>query len=132
VSLMLTWLLMFCGLPRLRGFMEGLAYPTMESPGGGPGEAALRMLWQQNMVTPLENTPGVRAIQQADEGFRAMFKVMLKILPDLGQYSRTMFVAEGFNIPGTELLAAFLMLLGYLFAFLVLGYYLINVREVAG
>ncbi len=130
VSLMLTWVLAFCGLPRIRDFIEGLA--TSGIAGGGPGESFLRLIWQQNVVTPLEATPGVRAVQVTDQAFQVMFRGMLKILPDLGQYDRTMFVAEGFSIPGSELLAAGLMLIGYLFPFLVLGYYLINSREVAG
>ncbi len=133
VSLMLTWVLVFCGLPRIRGFIEGLSNPVaLDNPGGGPGESFLRLIWQQNIVTPLERTPGVRFVQYTDDAFRVMFKGMLNILPDLGQYDRTLFVAEGFNIPGTELIACVLMLIGYLFPFLVVGYYLINTREVAG
>jgi hypothetical protein len=43
-----------------------------------------------------------------------------------------MFVAEGFNIPNGYLITSLLLLLGYLFPFLLAGYYLLNAREVAG
>jgi hypothetical protein len=52
-------------------------------------------------------------------------------LPDLQQYDRTAFVTEGFDIPIDQLFAAFLQLLLYVFPFLLIGYYLLNGREIA-
>ncbi len=75
---------------------------------------------------------GVRIIRGIDETvFRRLFQGLLNIVPDLGQYDRTIFVAEGFNIPGSELFVNLVQLVGYLFVFLLVGYYLLNLREVA-
>jgi ABC-type transport system involved in multi-copper enzyme maturation permease subunit len=133
VSLLLTWLLMVCGLPQLREFIGVLAQPqTVDNPGGGPAEAMFRLLKHENLTKPLEQTTGVRILTTADQGFMYFFKIFLNLLPDLGQFDRTVYLAEGFDIPGGDLLTATLMLAGYLLPFLLVGYYLLNNREVAG
>lgn len=133
IGLMNTWLLLLCGLPFIRQYIAKLASPvdTITNPGGGPLQAGWRLLHGENMVSQLERTTGVQAILAGDIAFQYGFKWFLNLPPDLGQYWNTLYVAEGFNVPGTELLASVVMLLGYLFPFLLAGYYLINVREVA-
>ncbi len=134
VSLMLVWLFMILGTAPLRSFMETLIKPSdpVENPGGNIAESMWRMANRQALTTPLEDSQRTTSvIRGIDAVFQNFFKAVYNIIPDLGQYQRTMFVAEGFNIPGEELLASFLLMLLYLFPYLLLGYYLINVREIA-
>lgn len=134
VSLLFTWMLMFCGIHRIRTFIAVLTLPPEAgaNPGGGPFEAAYRLFREENLTKKLERTRGVEAIEFFDNIVRMFFRVLLSILPDLNQYDRTIFVAEGFNIAGGDLGLNCIMLAGYLFPFLLLGYYLLNGREVAG
>jgi ABC-type transport system involved in multi-copper enzyme maturation permease subunit len=135
VSLMLTWLLMICGLPRIRGFIETLTLPVdpTSNPGGGPLEAFLRLMRREALTTHLEPTRATSFLQSFDAYFfQYVFKGLYNIMPDLGQYERTQFIAAGFGIPGTELAMSCVILLLYLLPFLLAGYYLMNVREVAG
>jgi ABC-type transport system involved in multi-copper enzyme maturation permease subunit len=138
VSLLLTWMLMLCGLPRLRDYVLMLASANPEeNPGGGPGESMLRIFKHENLTTPLEENMLKKLVAGGsnwfsfDDAARLFFKGFHDILPNLGQYDRIAFVAEGFNIPGSELVMSFLLMLGYLFPFLVAGYYFLNSREVA-
>ncbi len=133
VSLLLSWTLLFCGIPRVRGFVQllGSAADPMTNPGGGPLESAYRLARNENMITPLERSRGVWMMEQTDDLFRWGFRRVLNVLPDLYQYNRSVYVAEGFNIAGSELLVSCILLAGYLFPFLLLGYYLLNSREIA-
>ncbi len=133
VSLMLSWFMLLCGIPKLRGFIKlvGSAFDPDENPGGGPMESVVRLLQNKSLTAPIEQTRGIRVLQWMDDVFRVLFNGLLAILPDLGHYTRTDYVAEGFNIPGTELAMSFLILVAYLFPFLLAAYYLLNAREVA-
>jgi ABC-type transport system involved in multi-copper enzyme maturation permease subunit len=133
VSLLLTWFMLLCGIPKLRDFIKlvGSAYDPEYNPGGGPTESIYRLLKNQNYTQPLEQSRGVWLMERLDDVFRLFFNGLLAIVPDLGLYARTDYVAEGFNIPGSELAMSLLILIGYLFPFLVAGYYLLNVREIA-
>src|SRR5262249_7810745 len=133
-----TWMLMLCGLPRLRDYVQMLASANPEeNPGGGPGESILRIFKHENLTTPLEENMLKKLVAGGgnwfsfDDTARVFFKGFHDILPNLGQYDRVAFVAEGFNIPGSELVMSFLLMVGYLFPFLVAGYYFLNSREVA-
>ncbi|MCS6976475.1 MAG: ABC transporter permease [Gemmatales bacterium] len=133
VSLMLSWFMLLCGIPKLRGFIKlvGSAFDPDNNPGGGPMESVYRLLQNKGLTAPLEESRGVHVLQVMDDAFRLLFNGLLAILPDLGHYTRTDYVAEGFNIPGTELAMSFLILLAYLFPFLLAAYYLMNAREIA-
>jgi hypothetical protein len=138
VSLLLTWMLMLCGLPRLREYVQTLtSLNPDENPGGGPFEAFIRIVKHENLTTPLEENMLKKIVAGGsnwfsfDDAARLFFKGFHEILPNLGQYDRVAFVAEGFNIPGNELVMSLLVMLGYLIPFLVAGYYFLNSREVA-
>jgi hypothetical protein len=140
VSLLLTWMLMLCGLPRLRDYVLTLTSDNPDiNPGGGPGEALMRAARWGNLTEPLEDTMLKKILVGStdnwlslDNIFRWFFKGFHDVLPNLRQYDRMMFVAEGFNVPGSDLAMSLLILMAYLFPFLVAGYYLLNSREVAG
>jgi ABC-type transport system involved in multi-copper enzyme maturation permease subunit len=136
VGLLLTWMVIMGGVPAVRGLVESMARqqpPTTTSPleSSGPTEAMYRLVRGDPPTTPLEQTRGVWVIRKSDNLFRYVYRGLSNVLPDLGQYYRSVFVEEGFNIPLDELFATFLLLLGYVFPFLVAAYYLLNAREVA-
>ena len=132
VGLLLTWMMMLCGTQLMRQFIQTLISPDPEiNPGGGPFEALVRLAQRENLTTPLEPTRGVWVIQHLDDAMRFLFKGYLYILPDLGLHWRTNYIAEGFDIPGGELLTALILLAAYIFPYLIAGYYLLTAREVA-
>jgi ABC-type transport system involved in multi-copper enzyme maturation permease subunit len=133
VSLMLTWFMMLLGVPVVRSSIKivASAFDPENNPGGGPMESVVRLMKGRSLTVPLEEGRGIWLILRVDDVFRILFNGLLAVLPDLGLYSRTDYVAEGFNIPGAELLMSLVILVGYLFPFLVAGYYLLNAREIA-
>lgn len=133
VSLMLVWLLMVLGQPTLREFVSSQTRPPdLDNPGGGPLEASIRLITRESLTTPLPETRANRLLQKVDEyAFRVFFQGLYRLLPDLGQFQRTTFVAQGFNIPADELGVSVVLLLLNVFPYLLVGFYLINVREVA-
>jgi ABC-type transport system involved in multi-copper enzyme maturation permease subunit len=99
--------------------------------GGGPSEAAIRLATNANLITPLDNTPGAQVAQSFDIGAQWVYRRILNMIPDVDRFDWSAYVAEGFNIPGMELVLSFLVLVGYLLPWMVLGYYLLKSREVA-
>lgn len=133
VSLMLTGMLLICGMPVVRAFIFQLTDSTNfeANPAGGPFESFYRLVNNTKISVTLEQNRGTRFIQASDFTLEKLFAALYRILPDLGVYDRSMFVAEGFNVPAGELGAALVLLLIYLVPYLIIGYYLINLREIA-
>jgi ABC-type transport system involved in multi-copper enzyme maturation permease subunit len=134
VSLLLATILIMGGQPKVLEYIQELSQPNdpIERPGGGTFQEMYRIIEKVNQVAPLADTTMTRVVQFADNyGSRFLFKAVYAILPDLAQYDRTAFVTEGFDIPADQLVAALLRLLLYVFPFLLIGYYLLNGREIA-
>jgi hypothetical protein len=134
VSLMLTVVLILLGQPRVLGYINEQSEPvdSINRPGGSTFEAALRLVERRNMVVPLAPTGMVKTAQLLDNYVsRYVFKFLAAILPDVAIFDRTIYVAEGFDIPPNELGATAVHLFLYLFPFLLLGYYLLTGREIA-
>jgi len=103
-----------------------------KNPGGGFAEAGYRLLSRQTLAAPLEKTATVRVAEGIDRGFRFVVQGVLYALPDVTVNSKlTDYVAEGFNIPFSQLLIDFLLMVGYLLPWAVLAYYLLKWREIA-
>jgi hypothetical protein len=134
IDLMLTALLVACGWPLIRNFLVTLTLPSDPdlNPTGGPANSAVRLFQGQGLLTPMEKTKALWVIERIDDLSRLFFHGFVSIVPDIYQFDRKMFVAEGFNISSGSLLVNLIMLVAYLFPFLLAGYYLINAREVAG
>ncbi len=99
--------------------------------GGGPSEAAMRLVTNSNLISPLDNTPAAQVAQTVDVGAQWLYRRIINLIPDVSLFDWSNYVAEGFNIPGVEILLAFLALAGYLLPWAVLSYYLMKSREVA-
>jgi len=134
VSLMLTILLILAGQPRILEFINEQALPedTINRPGGSTAESFLRLVEKRNLVVDLGDSSLVRAMKRIDSFFfRPVLRLVHSMLPDVAIYDRSIYVAEGFDIPPSELAATSLHLVLYLFPFLLLGYYLLTGREIA-
>jgi hypothetical protein len=102
------------------------------SVGGGPMESVVRLLTHEALVSPLEPTPTKNLAQGTDAAYRWVLRRFLDIIPDIDRYDWTTYVAEGFNISTTNIvLLDSVMLLGYLFPWAILAYYLMKTREIA-
>ena len=130
ISFLVTMLLYLGGMAH--EFIRTLA--AGGTPGGGAAESAYRLLKRKNLIAPLDETTGIKVITAADEVFRWVIRRVLNIFPDVDRFSFTEQVANGFDIGvfGQDLLPTLLLLLGYLLPWVVLGFYLMKSREIAG
>lgn len=134
VSLMLTVLLILAGQPRVLDFINEQALPDdpLNRPGGSTAESFYRLVEKRNQVVDLGDSAMVKAVRRLDNFlFRPFIRLVHSVLPDVAIYDRSIYVAEGFDIPPPELAATFMHLILYLFPFLLLGYYLLTGREIA-
>lgn len=99
--------------------------------GGGPVEALYRIGSRMTLAAPLDDTTVTRVATGSDEAFRWVVRRFLNILPDVDRYSFSSYVADGFDIPSSQLWLNLLMLAGYLLPCAVLAFYLIKGREIA-
>ncbi|MCS7015033.1 MAG: hypothetical protein RMJ19_03605 [Gemmatales bacterium] len=134
-SMLLCWALLFLGIPQVQKFLGELGPETIHrmdvNPGGGPLESLYRLARGLPMATPLPDNWGIALMQKIDTGYAYLFRAVSGIVPDLYQYDRTLHVAEGFSIPGGELIMSVILLAGYLVPYILAGYYLLNAREIA-
>jgi hypothetical protein len=73
-----------------------------------------------------------RVVAISDASFRWVIRRILNIFPDVSRFDLTRYVSEGFNISSEQILVNFLLMMAYLLPCALLGYYLMNWREVAG
>ncbi|NQT38967.1 MAG: hypothetical protein HQ581_15830, partial [Planctomycetes bacterium] len=112
-----------------REFMIKLA--ANEIPGGGPIEALIRLVTQQNVVSEME--PGLRTdvAKMIDGALLKCLDVLIRIVPDFGQFGYADYVAYGFDISANMLAIRMLTALGYFLPVFLAGCLFLKVREVA-
>jgi hypothetical protein len=133
ICFFLTTLLTGCGAPRLRDYVLRLTSADQDiNPGGGAAESMIKLLSKKSLMAPLERTKAVWVIERIDDLYRIILYGFTSILPDIGQFLRLSFVQGGIHIPDAYFLMSLCLLIGYVFPFLVAGYYMIGSREVAG
>jgi ABC-type transport system involved in multi-copper enzyme maturation permease subunit len=101
------------------------------SVGGGPFESAIRLVKNQNIVTPLQESAEKSLALTGDAAYQWLLRRVMDILPDVERFSWSNYVAAGFSIPWAEIVINTLVLAGYLLPWAVLAYYLMKSREVA-
>ena len=116
----------------LREFLQEVA--SGKNIGGGPLESAHRLVTRQKVTVELKDTTVVSVIRAVDSFSRAIFQPIIHMLPDVSRYNYVDHVANGFNIGlvQQDLLPSFLMLVTYLLPWLLLGFYMLKTREIAG
>ena len=102
--------------------------------GGGPVEAFVRIITQENVVNPLDGWPWVIfLIQWTDKILGQVIYLFAAMLPTFKNISRmTEFVAYNYDIPGALLGRFAVTTLVYTLVFGLLGYFLLKSRELAG
>ncbi|MFM7149881.1 MAG: ABC transporter permease [Gemmataceae bacterium] len=129
ISLLVTAVLFFGGLGR--EFVQKVASGT--NAGGGPVEAMVRISRRELNGPSMADSASIsdQIVSKSDTVFRWFIGRIIDMIPDVDRYILTDYVAEGFNIPGSQIFMTVLMLLGYLLPWAVLAYYLIRWREIA-
>lgn len=100
--------------------------------GGGPVEAFVRILTQQNLVQDLPAGFATSFIKAADKvfgTFLALFGYAIPPLSDFEIYSKAL--ASGFDIPVGWIVQNSLMTCSYVFPLFIIGYLILSNREVA-
>ena len=100
--------------------------------GGGPFEAIIRLVRQENLMTELE--PGLRttAAKMADFVAEAGLRVISLILPPFSDFSYANWVAHGFDISWDPwILVPTIRTLAFLVPVFVAGFFFLKTREVA-
>lgn len=100
--------------------------------GGGPAEAAYRVLRGTPESVALDNSPSSTLLLASDEVYRWWLRRVITLIPDVNRYDLTHYVANGFDIPLGEVLSNMLFpLLGYLIPCAVFAFYMMRFREIA-
>ena len=126
---MLTTLAVFVGA-QCMDFLRKLALAA-ESIGGGPLEAARRLITHDNLQRPLDPGLWTQVIQTIDMVLRFILLCLTYVLPDLGQLNTAPLVANGFDISGALLVQNFVTAFAYAVPFTILGYLVFQSREIA-
>jgi hypothetical protein len=129
ISMLITLVLYLGG--ECQEFIRSVATGT--NAGGGPLEAMTRLARRELTGPRVEESVSAaeRLLIRGDDSFRWMIRRALNVIPDVDRFNLTPYVANGFDIPGGQLLINSLLLAGYLLPWAVLAYYLIKWREVA-
>jgi hypothetical protein len=112
-------------MPYLSGIASGKQH------GGGPSEAGYRLFTHENLERPLDPGFWTDILKGADGVLKFVVRVITHVMPDLGLYNTAPFVANGFDIGGTVLLANIVVAFGYAIPLMILAYFLLHSREIA-
>jgi len=97
---------------------------------GGPFVSTYHLATRDPAGMP-QTTTAFRVAELSDAVDMWFLRRVLSILPDIERFDLTNNVAEGFNIPGGQLLMTGLMMVGYVAVCALAAYYLMRVREIA-
>ncbi len=108
---------------------------TGKAYGGGPVEALIRLLNQDNLVQPLEfgtGEVGVRIVKFIDNVFLWVINSLAAVLPDFRGLGRASdYVAYNFNFYDQLLARQCLTTFVYVTAIAIVGYFFMRTREIA-
>jgi len=114
-----------------------IAIATGEAKGGGPIEAAIRIVQQQNMTADLGSGVSLSIVHVFDLVTMFLMRVMTFLTPnfrdfaEFGGINTTRFVAYGFDIPAGLMWQHVLTTLAYVVIATLFGYIFLKSREVA-
>ena len=99
--------------------------------GGGPIEAAYRILLQLNITSELETNPLTSAIKVIDKVVMYVVNNILHLLADFEQFLEVQYLSYGYDIPWDMLIQHSFSVLSFLLATYILGYFILKSRELA-
>jgi ABC-type transport system involved in multi-copper enzyme maturation permease subunit len=98
--------------------------------GGGPFESFIRMMTQQNQVSPLEKGLQTNAALMGDQVMQGLLHVLSSVLPAFERFDLVDHVAYGFDVNGTLMGKCVLAAAAFVLPALLAGYFFLKVREV--
>jgi len=104
---------------------------TNQNVGGGPFQAVSQLMRTESPTTPFGDSSGAKVVLLFDKFWAWVVRRIQNVIPDVESFTWTHFVSEGFNVNVEYLVVNLLMVVGYLFPWFVLAYYLMKSREVA-
>ena len=110
-------------------FMSQLA--SGEAMGGGPFESAIRLVTQENMVSPLEPGLQTNIAQMLDTWTSYPMAAAAAVLPKFGTFDFSSYVAYGFDISSGLILQCLCRALAFLVPVFIASYFFLKTREVA-
>jgi len=99
--------------------------------GGGPLEAATRILTGENLFSDLGPGVWTTVMKMADSALEMFLWVISSVVPPFGKFSYAEYVAYGFDISGQLLLTGAVHALAFLLPVFVVSYFFLKTREVA-
>jgi hypothetical protein len=118
----------------LSGFFKDALLELARGPkyGGGPFESFVRLITQNNMMSPLE--PGLKTtvIQVADQVSELALRVIGAVIPAFPEFDYSTRVASGFDVSWDPwIFVPLVRALAFLVPLFVAGYFFLKTREVA-
>jgi len=104
---------------------------TGELEGGGPVEALLRLVRQQNVMSDLEEGALSTTVETMDRPALYIMDKVLRVLPDFSQLDRSKYLAYGFDIPFDLVARNLTSCLAFVVGTFIAGYFFLRIREVA-
>ena len=89
------------------------------------------MFQAQQSTAQDDGSATLRAADFFDRAFGWVMRRVFNLMPDVDAFNWTPYVSEGFNIPFECMVMNVVSLIGYLFPWFLLGFYLLRSREVA-
>ena len=110
---------------------------TGKTLGGGPIEAMIRVITQDNLVTPLEVGWSTQVIKAFDAVAMQVIRSVSYLMPNFGAFSESggvntaSFAAYGFDIPSSLMLQHICIMLAYVTLATCAGYFFLKTKEIA-
>lgn len=127
VAMLLTVSFILLGF--FREFFVGVATGTEY--GGGPVESLVRLITQQNVMSPLKAGGAESIVQGIDVVLQGIMLSVAQVLPDFSAFSTVNFAAYGYDVPPDRVFQDLTTCLAYIVGLAVVGYFLLRTREVA-
>lgn len=133
VATLLTIGLVALGDGRARGFAdEYLDQFVVEGKvtGGGAIESLVRLITQQPLTVPMDDSPAVSLMQTIDYGLLRSLTLLFDAIPDLRPFDMAPYVSKGFDAPfDATFLPSLFTVIGFFIPCVVLGYFSLQLRE---
>ena len=111
-----------------RDFMEEMVRGEIR--GGGPAEAAYRIVKHMNPTVALDDGILTSVVHGVDWVLLRLVDLMYQVIPDYRYYSMKAYIANGFDVNwDAALLPSILVTIAYIIPCLVLAYYTLKLRE---
>jgi ABC-type transport system involved in multi-copper enzyme maturation permease subunit len=99
--------------------------------GGGPFEALIRIVRQENVSSPLPPGFMTETAQMLDKPALWLLRTIAEMLPNYKNFDNSEYVVHGFNIPTDLVLAQLVQTIGFLTIVFLAGYLFLKTREIA-